>query len=158
MRAYNVDRYKRDLQPNTFRITYIELVKNPYLQRRFQNTVKGIPGPSIYAFHGTRARNIENVLKTGLLPAGHPLIPTTTPTTDTGYFGAGNTGVYVAAKLDYALQYSNELEPLFPGQSVKVICVRMKPGTRYHCPGIIGPQTTVKFGHHSHVSPSFQEY
>ena len=112
----------------------------------------------MYGFHGTAPDNIQHVLKNGLLPAGHPLIPHTVRSTDKGYFGAGNTGVYVAAKLDYALQYSNNLRPLAPGESVRLICVKMKPGIPYHCPRKIGAEMTVKSGHHSHRSINDQEY
>lgn len=71
-----------------------------------------------WSFHGTKAVNIKKIATFGLLNIGHPLNPS--KSTDPGYFGAPTHGVYVSRYVDYVLKYSNDLDPLEPGESVKI--------------------------------------
>ncbi|KAJ9468774.1 hypothetical protein DIPPA_34666 [Diplonema papillatum] len=107
-------------------------------------------------FHGTHARNLPSILGSGLLPYSHSLSTASAPV-DEGYFGSTSKGVYVARYVDYALQYSNNVLPLQPGDVVDVLQFEAVLGSCLHIKEAVGPVDPTP-GYHSHCSPKELEW
>ena len=129
------------------KIVGVDRVTNGVLRGRFLDMCEKLKKahPSTFhkrwVFHGCAEKYLDSILEKGLLNLSHPLMPEGVRATDQGYFGSTNTGVYVAANIDYAAKYSVPgLAPLEPGQRVKVLALEAALGRGYQFRGIAGPK------------------
>ena len=146
--------------PISFRLVDIQAIHNPSLQTQFEQehirlsklTRKLEELHIWYGFHGTRESNLLKIAILGLLRSKHP--SNSSPSTDAGWFGSTLHGVHLSRHSDYALKYSNDLAPLDPSESVKIILFKTIPGGSKHLvTKTVGLRPSE--GYDSHSSPQF---
>jgi hypothetical protein len=160
---YVASRIKKGAKPIRFILIGAERVVNPVLQTRFELKKREIveareakDARERVSFHGTHPKNIQSILRYGLLRFQHALNPCKTQVDD-GYFGTNKKGIYVSRYADYTLKYANRVCPVDPGDKVKTIMFRTMPGKSKHIASLVGaidPTT----GFDSHSSPEFLEW
>jgi hypothetical protein len=157
LECYTSERTKAGKRPTTFRLVGASRIDNPTLRARFDATAKRLKEAGRSAaelrvrrgFHGSHPKNLPLIAKNGLLRVGHALNPS--KPVDDGWFGSTSKGVYVSCHADYALQYSNRLDPLEPGETARLIMFDVIAGRNLHIPKAqIGMQPTA--GYDSHYS------
>jgi hypothetical protein len=160
---YNERRFEQKLSPIGFRLVNAEAIVNPLLVGRFERERQQLRDAGRSAeelrvkvgFHGTRESNVPKIARSGLLRIGHPLNPS--KSTDKGWFGSPQHAVYLSQNVDYALKYSNDLAPLLPGDSVKVLMFRVCNGKGLHI-AKTAPGMMPTAGYDSHSSANFLEW
>jgi len=160
---YTEKRYKQGLKPISFRLVALERVENQTLKAAFQTRCDKLKANDRteaelrvqWGFHGTRLPNVPLICGGGLLRVGHAKNPS--KAIDDGWFGSTRHGVYLSRYADYVLKYSNSLEPLSAGETVKIIMFQLCAGRSLHLtkrqPGIMPTD-----GYDSHTSSNHQEF
>lgn len=162
---YVGNRIMKGLPPLCFHLISAKKIHNPELYNSFQEFKKQIAiqqneDGSIYkvyrGYHGTQSSNLEKIALNGLLRIGHPNNPSTS--TDPGYFGDPRYGIYIGRYIEYTFKYTRRpLQPLSPGDKVKILRFKIFPGKSIHIKNINLGMAPTK-GYHSHQSPNHLEW
>eukprot|EP01012_Entosiphon_sulcatum_P031017 TRINITY_DN3866_c0_g1_i1.p1 TRINITY_DN3866_c0_g1~~TRINITY_DN3866_c0_g1_i1.p1 ORF type:complete len:486 (+),score=94.67 TRINITY_DN3866_c0_g1_i1:23-1459(+) len=119
-------------KPVKFKLKEVLRVHNPPLEKAFHKKkdefrAAGIEIRERVSFHSTHPKNVDSIVRTNLLPFGHPTNPCKQQS-DSGWFGSNRKGVYVSKYAEYTFKYGNRLCPMDPGDMVSVIMFKTLPG------------------------------
>ena len=155
---YVKDRIMKGKLPITFQLVAAKAIESSQLKNNLENYKNTLlePARNRFSFHGTNPKNIQSIIQKGLLPYGH-VLSSAKCQVDEGYFGSTEKGIYVSRYMDYALQYSNNVKGLSPGDVVDILMLTTVLGRPRHLSEALGPIDPTAL-YNSHISPNGLEW